>query len=254
MSSTTTTEAQADNMNVNALDSMQELPPPPPPNWQYNMPLFALNAQGEELFSSLEVQNPSPPSNSVLSDLPLERTTPPNETISDNIAEVEEQEQDDDDDDDDDGVVSSDYMDMDYDPRFSGHCNRFHGGSDTHHVDFMTMDPRFSAHRNRFHGGSYTRHVDFMTMEDSDDDDDDDDDDEEGVRPASEESKMGLEVVKIEKGMVGLAGEVCAVCLDEFCVESEARKMPCSHTYHQKCIIKWLGKSNMCPMCRYRVP
>ncbi|XP_065624673.1 uncharacterized protein LOC136065437 [Quercus suber] len=186
------------------------------------MSLFALNAQGEEIFSSLEVQNSSPPSNSVLSDLPLERTTPPNETISNNIAEVEEQEQDDDDDD---GIVSPVYMDMDY-------------------------DPRFSAHRNRFHGGRFThRHTYFMTMEDSDDDDD-----EEGVRPASEESKMGLEVVKIEKGMVGLAGEVCAVCLDEFCVESEARKMPCSHTYHQNCIFKWLGKSNMCPMCRYRVP
>ena len=234
-SSTTTTEAQADKRNVNALDLVQELPPPPPPNWQYNMSLFALNAQGEELFSSLEVQNSSPPSNSVLSDLPLERTTPPNETISDNIAEVEEQEQDDDDDDDDDdggggggGVGSPILMSMDY-------------------------HPRFSAHRNRFHGGRFTyRHTHFMMMEDSDDDADDDD--EEGVRPASEDSKMGLEVVKIEKGMVGLAGEVCAVCLDEFCVGSEARKMPCSHTYHQDCIVKWLGKSNMCPICRYRVP
>lgn len=223
-STTTTTEAQADDKNVNALDLVQELPPPPPPNWQYNLSLFALNAQGEELFSSLQVQNSSPPSNSVLSDLPLETTPPPNETISDNIAAVEEQEQEDDDDDDDDGVVSSVFMDMDY-------------------------DPRFSAHRNRFHDGPFTnRHTYFMLMEDSDDDD------EEGVRPASEESKMGLEVVKIEKGMVGLAGEVCAVCLDEFCVESEARKMPCSHTYHQNCIVKWLEKSNMCPMCRYKVP
>ena len=229
-SSTTTTEAQADNRNVNALDLVQELPPPPPPNWQYNMSLFALNAQGEELFSSLEVQNSSPPSNSVLYDLPLERTTPPNETISDNIAEVEEQEHDDDD---------------------GGGGGGGGGGSPI----LMSMDyhPRFSAHRNRFHGGRFTyRHTHFMIMEDSDDDADDDD--EEGVRPASEESKMGLEVVKIEKGMVGLAGEVCAVCLDEFCVGSEARKMPCSHTYHQNCIVKWLGKSNMCPICRYRVP
>ena len=232
-SSTTTTEAQADNRNVNALDLVQELPPPPPPNWQYNMSLFALNAQGEELFSSLEVQNSSPPSNSVLSDLPLERTTPPNETISDNIAEVEEQEHDDDDDDDDDGGGGG-------------------GGGGVGSPILMSMDyhPRFSAHRNRFHGGR--SHTHFMIMEDSDDDSDDDD--EEGVRPASEESKMGLEVVKIEKGMVGLAGEVCAVCLDEFCVGSEARKMPCSHTYHQDCIVKWLGKSNMCPICRYRVP
>ena len=162
-SSTTTTEAQADNRNVNALDLVQELPPPPPPNWQYNMSLFALNAQGEELFSSLEVQNSSPPSNSVLYDLPLERTTPPNETISDNIAEVEEQEHDDDDGGGGGGGGSPILMSMDY-------------------------HPRFSAHRNRFHGGRFTyRHTHFMMMEDSDDDADDDD--EEGVRPASENQK-----------------------------------------------------------------
>ena len=55
---TTTTEAQADNMNVNALDSMQELPPPPPPNWQYNMSLFALNAHEKSFFRLLKSKTP----------------------------------------------------------------------------------------------------------------------------------------------------------------------------------------------------
>nr|XP_023886641.1 E3 ubiquitin-protein ligase RNF181-like [Quercus suber]POE68271.1 e3 ubiquitin-protein ligase ring1 [Quercus suber] len=91
-------------------------------------------------------------------------------------------------------------------------------------------------------------------MDDEDYDDEEEEGDEEAVRPASEESIMGLEVVRIEERSVDLAGEACAVCLNEFSIGSEARRMPCSHTYHQDCIIQWLGRSNMCPMCRYRLP
>ena len=91
-------------------------------------------------------------------------------------------------------------------------------------------------------------------MEEEDYDDEEEEGDEEAVRPASEESIMGLEVVRIEEGSVDMAGEACAVCLNEFSIGSEARRMPCSHTYHQDCIVQWLGRSNMCPMCRYRLP
>ncbi|KAL4612616.1 hypothetical protein ACB092_08G213200 [Castanea dentata] len=94
-----------------------------------------------------------------------------------------------------------------------------------------------------------------MEEEEYDDDEKEEEEgDEEAVRPASEESIMGLEVVRIEQGSVGLAGEECAVCLDEFSIGSEARRMPCSHIYHQDCIVLWLGTSNLCPMCRYRLP
>ena len=91
-------------------------------------------------------------------------------------------------------------------------------------------------------------------MDDEDYDEEEEEGDEEAVRPASEESIMGLEVVRIEERSVDLAGEACAVCLNEFSIGSEARRMPCSHTYHQDCIVQWLGRSNMCPMCRYRLP
>ena len=93
-----------------------------------------------------------------------------------------------------------------------------------------------------------------MEEEEYDDDEEEEEGDEEAVRPASEESIMGLEMVRIEEGSVGLAGEDCAVCLDEFSIGSEARRMPCSHIYHQDCIVLWLGTSNLCPMCRYRLP
>ena len=91
-------------------------------------------------------------------------------------------------------------------------------------------------------------------MDDEDYDEEEEEGDEEAARPASEESIMGLEVVRIEERSVDLAGEACAVCLNEFSIGSEARRMPCSHTYHQDCIVQWLGRSNMCPMCRYRLP
>ena len=91
-------------------------------------------------------------------------------------------------------------------------------------------------------------------MDDEDYDEEEEEGDEEAVRPASEESIMGLEVVRIEERSVDLADEACAVCLNEFSIGSEARRMPCSHTYHQDCIVQWLGRSNMCPMCRYRLP
>ena len=65
-----------------------------------------------------------------------------------------------------------------------------------------------------------------------------------------------MEAVEIE----GLqSDEVCAICLDEFSIEgvaAEARviRMPCSHIYHEDCIVEWLENSNMCPMCRYELP
>jgi hypothetical protein len=53
--------------------------------------------------------------------------------------------------------------------------------------------------------------------------------------------------------------EVCAICLDEFSIEGVAAaarviRMPCSHIYHEDCIVEWLENSNMCPMCRYELP
>ena len=61
-----------------------------------------------------------------------------------------------------------------------------------------------------------------------------DEEDYEKVRPMSEESIMGLEVVMIE-GSIGSA-EVCPICLDKFSIGLEARRMPCSHIYHENCI------------------
>ncbi|KAM7469880.1 hypothetical protein LguiA_008063 [Lonicera macranthoides] len=63
-------------------------------------------------------------------------------------------------------------------------------------------------------------------------------------------------IEELEKTSAGpsLEGSSCSVCLEEFEVGSEVACMPCSHYYHTGCIIEWLEKSNMCPLCRFQMP
>ncbi|TQD92007.1 hypothetical protein C1H46_022411 [Malus baccata] len=57
-----------------------------------------------------------------------------------------------------------------------------------------------------------------------------------------------LERVKIEG-----CGKQCVICLEEMQCGSEAIRMPCSHEYHESCIVKWLKMSLLCPLCRFEM-
>jgi len=46
----------------------------------------------------------------------------------------------------------------------------------------------------------------------------------------------------------------CPVCQDDFELEEEAVKLPCSHYYHLPCITTWLKQRNTCPLCRFELP
>ncbi|XP_030946029.1 E3 ubiquitin-protein ligase SGR9, amyloplastic-like [Quercus lobata] len=79
------------------------------------------------------------------------------------------------------------------------------------------------------------------------------DDDYEALRARhmSEESIQGLEEVRVE----GLyLKEACPVCLEGLSMGLEAMRMPCLHVYHEGCIVEWLRKCNLCPLCRYEMP
>lgn len=217
-------EEEADGKNVNEW-VQQSLPPP---DLQVYMPFIGLNSQGEEVVFEALVS-----SSSRLSDFVFHITTEESHTMTEtgtettitlietmsNSADGEEQDQDQDQD----QKQEQEYGDVNW-------------------LEYMDDED--------YDDGDYN-----MEEEEYDDDEEEEaEGDEEAVRPASEESIMGLELVRIEQGSVGLAGEECAVCLDEFATGSEVRRMPCSHIYHQDCIVLWLGTSNLCPMCRYRLP
>ncbi|RAL41171.1 hypothetical protein DM860_017720 [Cuscuta australis] len=100
---------------------------------------------------------------------------------------------------------------------------------------------------------------------DEDDDEADEDEDEDGEAlnevmslsmeeeeckavPAAPASIASLEKVKARE-----SGE-CAICLGEMGVNQEVTRMPCDHTFHGPCIVEWLGRRHVCPLCRFQLP
>lgn len=46
------------------------------------------------------------------------------------------------------------------------------------------------------------------------------------------------------------AGKECPVCQESFKDEDQVICMPCSHSYHEDCLVTWLKMHNSCPVCR----
>ncbi|KAF4379957.1 hypothetical protein G4B88_029949 [Cannabis sativa] len=77
---------------------------------------------------------------------------------------------------------------------------------------------------------------------DDDDDYDDDDDDDFDMNDvpicfvaASEESIEKLEKVWVKDNPI-----FCSICLEDVSVGLEAAKLPCTHAYHEECVVEWL--------------
>ncbi|KAM0062257.1 putative transcription factor C2H2 family [Helianthus debilis subsp. tardiflorus] len=71
--------------------------------------------------------------------------------------------------------------------------------------------------------------------------------------PASKAAIEALGAIEIQEIHV-LTDSCCAVCKDQFELETEAIEMPCKHLYHADCIIPWLNLHNSCPVCRHELP
>ena len=46
-------------------------------------------------------------------------------------------------------------------------------------------------------------------------------------------------------------GDKCTICLSEFEVDEDVRRLPCFHLFHVECVDQWLGQNKRCPICRY---
>ncbi|KAK1315385.1 E3 ubiquitin-protein ligase RING1 [Acorus calamus] len=68
-------------------------------------------------------------------------------------------------------------------------------------------------------------------------------------------SREAVEQLKVEiyEGKDGDDVDDCRVCFDDFSVGSEVMRMPCGHLFHRVCILKWLEKSGVCPICRLKM-
>uniref|UniRef100_A0A3B4CJL5 RING-type domain-containing protein n=1 Tax=Pygocentrus nattereri TaxID=42514 RepID=A0A3B4CJL5_PYGNA len=64
-------------------------------------------------------------------------------------------------------------------------------------------------------------------------------------------SHTRLLLLSFHSEMNGFYTEIqpCAVCLEEFKARDELGVCPCSHTFHKKCLLKWLEIRSVCPMC-----
>ncbi|XP_009771481.2 E3 ubiquitin-protein ligase RING1-like [Nicotiana sylvestris] len=76
--------------------------------------------------------------------------------------------------------------------------------------------------------------------------------------PASAYAIEALEKVKVEKmiNMEENVGENCSICFDMLISEGiiEVTRMPCKHLFHGGCIVQWLEKNHVCPLCRFKMP
>ncbi|XP_074337739.1 uncharacterized protein LOC141674939 [Apium graveolens] len=73
-------------------------------------------------------------------------------------------------------------------------------------------------------------------------------------QPASRSVVRNLASVTFTQESVERGTLACAVCLNEFNVGEMAKQLPCSHFFHEDCIISWLDLRNTCPVCRYQLP
>ena len=45
----------------------------------------------------------------------------------------------------------------------------------------------------------------------------------------------------------------CSICLNKYKTSDIIKEFPCKHIFHKTCILKWLKKSDRCPICKYDI-
>lgn len=70
-----------------------------------------------------------------------------------------------------------------------------------------------------------------------------------GPPPATEEQVINLPLVKISEEEFAKNME-CSICMEDFRLHEEAKKLPCKHYFHEPCITEWLKLHGTCPVCR----
>ena len=48
--------------------------------------------------------------------------------------------------------------------------------------------------------------------------------------------------------------ECCTICLEDHVPGELAARLPCGHLFHKDCVVEWLRRHCVCPVCRYELP
>ncbi|RZC75240.1 hypothetical protein C5167_050716 [Papaver somniferum] len=76
-------------------------------------------------------------------------------------------------------------------------------------------------------------------------------------------SRSAIEGLKRERYSYGSGGDnpaknssdanACVICMEKFEAGTVVRYMPCSHIFHEVCLVPWLQENNSCPLCRLEI-
>lgn len=69
-----------------------------------------------------------------------------------------------------------------------------------------------------------------------------------GMRMGAEEQERMQEEEMEELRVVEELEDMCGICLHQH--QDTIRALPCSHTFHDTCLRKWLQLKAICPTCK----
>ncbi|KAL8059159.1 hypothetical protein ABFX02_03G068100 [Erythranthe guttata] len=64
--------------------------------------------------------------------------------------------------------------------------------------------------------------------------------------------RSGLPLIRVEDVDQGLSVmDTCSICLCNPTIGAQLSLLACGHSFHYHCIVRWLMKSHLCPVCRF---
>jgi hypothetical protein len=140
--------------------------------------------------------------------------------------------------------------------RIQPHRDLFAPGfeNDHHHFPFGFMQPSFSPFMQppRFHYGNVDDGDDLGSYEDL-----------LALQERIGHVPRGASQSEIEnnslkykidrESQIPTENKDCAICMDEFKIGDQVRRLPCMHPYHTDCIDTWLKTNRTCPVCKTEV-
>ena len=77
---------------------------------------------------------------------------------------------------------------------------------------------------------------------------------QQGPPPASTSALKRIPIVRVAADDLTKDNECCTICLEDHVPGELAARLPCGHLFHQDCVVEWLRRHCVCPVCRYELP